>query len=134
MNLVSGIMSIIMISYNEALEITQKAFKSLGLQTEYVDLLDATNRILAEDIYSDINLPPFDNSAMDGIAVKLNPDIRKWKIIGEIPAGKYQNYTLDENSAVTIMTGSMLPPGSDTVIRVEDIIEEDHQVYLKEKE
>jgi len=119
-----------MISYNEALTITRQAFRSLDPQTGDVDLLDATNRILAEDIYSDINLPPFDNSAMDGIAIKMNPDIRKWNIIGEIPAGKYKDFSLNENSAVTIMTGSMLPPGCDTVIPVENITTKDHQAFL----
>jgi len=130
LHLASGIQN--MISYNEALKITQKAFKSLNLQTEEFDLLDSVGRILGEDIYSDINLPPFDNSAMDGIAIKMNPSIKKWKVIGEIPAGKFSEFEIDEESAVNIMTGSMLPPGCDTVIPIEDIDADDHQAELKD--
>lgn len=121
-----------MISYNEALNIIQKEVDALQFKTEQVDLIDAVDRILAEDIYSDINLPPFDNSAMDGIAIKMNPEIKKWKILGDIPAGNYEKFKIDENSAVNIMTGSMLPNDCDTVIPVEDLEIRDHQAFLKE--
>ncbi len=116
-----------MISYKEAEEILHNEFKNLTLKTEQVDLINSINRILAEDIISDINLPPFDNSAMDGFAIKFNPEITKWKILGEIPAGKFHEYKLNEYSAVSIMTGGKLPSECDTVIPVEDVdIENDH--------
>jgi molybdopterin molybdotransferase len=110
-----------MISYENAQKILQEEFNSLPLKTEQIDLLSCTNRILAEDVYSDIDLPPFDNSAMDGIAIKFNKNINKWKIIGEIPAGNFNNINLDDNSAISIMTGSKLPQGCDAVIPIEDI-------------
>lgn len=121
-----------MISYNEAYNIIQAEFKKLNLQTETVDILDSVGRILAEDIHSDIFLPPFDNSAMDGIGVRFNPDIKRWNIIGEIPAGQFSDFKIDENNAVTIMTGGKLPEGVDTVIPVENIDLNDGLATLKE--
>jgi molybdopterin molybdotransferase len=121
-----------MISYSEAEKILQNEFKKLTLKTEQVDLINSINRIFAEDIFSDINLPPFDNSAMDGFAIKFNPEIKKWKIIGEIPAGKFFDYKMNDYSAVSIMTGGKIPSGCDTVIPVEDIdIEKDDYIKLK---
>lgn len=121
-----------MIPFDEAFNIIRTSFSELDLQTETVDILDSTGRILAEDIYSDIFLPPFDNSAMDGIAIKFNPEIKEWKVIGEIPAGQFNEFKMDENSAVTIMTGGKLPSGCDTVIPVEDIEGNDEQVSLRD--
>ena len=120
-----------MISYEEAQKILQEEFNSLQLKTEQIDLLNCTNRILAEDVYSDIDLPPFDNSAMDGIAIKFNKEIKGWKIIGEIPAGNFNTTSLDNNSAISIMTGSKLPGGCDTIIPVEDIDIKDNKAVLK---
>ena len=120
-----------MISYEDAQKILQQEFNSLPLKTEQIDLLNCTNRILAEDIYSDIDLPPFDNSAMDGIAIKFNKEIKEWKIIGEIPAGNFNAVNLDNDSAISIMTGSKLPQGCDTVIPVEDIDIKDNDAVLK---
>ena len=121
-----------MISYSEAQKIIQTEFGKLKLLTEQIDLVGSVNRILAEDVYSDINLPPFDNSAMDGYAIKFNGNIKEWKITGEIPAGKFSDYNIDYNSAVGIMTGSKLPSDCDTVIPVEDIDVKDNVAYLKE--
>lgn len=121
-----------MISYTEANEIIEKEFANLQLQTEEVDILDSTNRILAEDIYSDIDLPPFTNSAMDGFAIKFNPDIEKWKIIGEISAGNFIEYEVDNGLAVSIMTGGKMPAGADTVIPIEDVIIENDALILKD--
>ena len=121
-----------MINYNEAIEIIQTEFGKLNLKTEQIDLINSVNRILAEDVYSDINLPPFDNSAMDGFAIKFNSGIKKWEIIGEIPAGNFNHFNIDENSTVSIMTGSKLPKDCDTVIPVEDVEVKDNYAFLKE--
>ena len=121
-----------MISYNEALEIIRIEFNKLNVKTEQIDLLNSVNRVLAEDILSDINLPPFDNSAMDGFAIKFNQNIKEWKITGEIPAGKFNNYILNEESAISIMTGAKLPAGCDTVIPVEDVKIKNDIAYLNQ--
>ena len=121
-----------MISYDEANFIIEKEFDKLDLQIENINLLDAINRVLAADIISDINFPPFTNSAMDGFAITFNPAIKKWKVIGEISAGNFQDYQLGDGLAVSIMTGSKLPETADTVIPIEDVIIENNSVSLKE--
>ncbi len=121
-----------MISYNEANKIISEEFKDLQASLECIELPDASDRILSEDVYSDLNLPPFDNSAMDGYAVKFNESIRSWKIIGEISAGNFSDHSLNDNTAVSIMTGGKLPANCDTVIPVEDVLVEDVNVKLKD--
>lgn len=119
-------------TYSEANSIIERELQQLKPETEEVDLVDCTNRILAEDIYSDINLPPFTNSAMDGYAVHFNSEIKKWKITGEISAGNYKNYDIGNGLAVSIMTGSKLPEKADTVIPIEDVTIENDSVKLNE--
>ncbi|MGA7838610.1 MAG: gephyrin-like molybdotransferase Glp, partial [Ignavibacteriaceae bacterium] len=118
--------------YEEANEIISKEFSNYKLEIEEVDLSDSTGRILAEDIYSDIDLPPFTNSAMDGFAIKFKPDTTKWKIIGEISAGNFKEYNINEGLTVSIMTGGKIPDGADTIIPIEDIIIEKDTIILKE--
>ncbi len=121
-----------MISYSQAYKIIQNELQKLKPDTEEVDLLNSLNRILAEDVYADTNLPPFDNSAMDGYAVKFNPSSKQWKLIGEISAGNYNRFTLDDDSAVLIMTGSKLPANTSAVIPIEDVVIENGYVKLAE--
>lgn len=117
-------------TYNEALEIIKKEIEKIILCTEEVDILDSINRILAEDVIADVDMPPFDNSAVDGYAIKFS-DTRQWKIIGEISAGNYSSFTLSENNTVLITTGSKLPPDVDTVIPIEDVDANNNTVRLK---
>lgn len=109
-----------MIDYNEALEIIKSEFHKLKLQVEEVDIYESFNRIIAEDVIADVDLPPFDNSAMDGYAIKYS-DRNEWKIIGEISAGNFSAFNLTENDAVMIATGGKLPSNADTVIPIEDV-------------
>ena len=119
-----------MIPYNEALNIVTNAISSIQLKTQIISLLDSIGFALAEDIYTDINFPPFSNSAMDGIAVKYNPEVKKWKINGSIAAGKFTDISISENEAVKIMTGGKLPSDVDTVIPIEDLITEENFCQL----
>jgi molybdopterin molybdotransferase len=120
-----------MINYNEAIEIIKSEFEKLTLHTEEVDLLESFNRILAEDVIADVDLPPFDNSAVDGYAIKFS-ERAQWKIIGEISAGNYSSFTLSENDAVLITTGSKLPPNADTIIPIEDVEVNGKDLFLKQ--
>jgi molybdopterin molybdotransferase len=120
-----------MISYSEANKIIEEELRKLEIKTELVGLLESTNRILAEDIISDINLPPFTNSAVDGYAIKFNEEVNKWKIIGEIGAGNYKDYEIGDGLAVSIMTGGKMPPYGDSVIPIEDVIIENDKIELK---
>ena len=109
-----------MINYNEALEIIKKEFEKISLSIVEIDILESLDRILSEDIIADVDLPPFDNSAMDGYAIKYC-ERNTWNIIGEISAGNYSAITLSENDAVLITTGSKIPANADTVIPIEDV-------------
>ncbi len=107
--------------YSEALEIIKSEFKKIPQGLESLSLSDSLNRILAEDVYADVDQPPFNNTAVDGYAVVFNDQIKQWKLIGEISAGNFQIFALDNNSAVLIMTGSQIPEECTTVIPIEDV-------------
>lgn len=93
---------------------------------EVVDLLVASDRILAEPVTSDLDFPHWDNSAMDGYAVRyedvLDASAEKpavLHIVEEIPAGYEPQVTVQSGQAARILTGSMMPPGADTVVMQE---------------
>lgn len=96
-------------------------------ETEEVMLMEADGRIIAEDIYSPIDNPPFDRSPLDGFAVR-SEDIAdasqetpvSLKIADIVYAGGFSNYTVKSGEAVRIMTGAPIPSGADCVIRQED--------------
>lgn len=83
--------------------------------------------VLAEDVTADVALPPFDNSAMDGYAVRA-ADVAgageqspvALPVAEDIPAGRTDGPPLEPGTAHRIMTGAPLPPGADTVVKVED--------------
>src|SRR3989338_1606696 len=114
-----------MISVEAALKTVLKNIKTLGPQT--VTLTDSLRRILAENIYSDVNIPSFDNSAMDGYAVKASDTIgaskqkgkRLW-VIEDVKAGSIAKKILKNGQAIRIMTGAPIPNGADSVIMVEE--------------
>lgn len=118
-------------SYQDALEIIKHNFQP-NKSVLTVVLENSCWNVLAENVFADVNLPPFDNSAMDGYAIKLNPDIRRWKLIGELTAGNYHEFLIDDHSTVSIMTGAKIPDGADTVVPVEDVFIEDGFVNLRE--
>ncbi len=112
------------LSVTEALERVLATVSELG--TEQVDLLDALGRVLAEDVAARDSLPPFDNSSMDGFALR-SADILTatketpvpLKVIGDVAAGHWPDITLTERTAARIMTGAPIPDGADAVIPVE---------------
>ncbi|MFA4842671.1 MAG: gephyrin-like molybdotransferase Glp [Candidatus Omnitrophota bacterium] len=114
-----------MISVQEALKTILNNIKPL--RAEIVKLTDALGRVLAQDIHSDADIPAFDNSAMDGYAVKA-PDTRGalkekpkiLEVIEDLRAGYVSKKTLKNNQAVRIMTGAVMPSGADSVVIVED--------------
>jgi molybdopterin molybdotransferase len=117
-----------MISVEEARTYILKHFKPL--EPEAVHILQALDRALAEDIVSDVNLPPFANSAMDGYAVRAE-DIRGaskdnpvvLRVVADLAAGYMPTVQVEAGAAVRIMTGAVIPPGADTVVRFEETSE-----------
>lgn len=91
-------------------------------ETETLSLNQAANRVLAQDIISPINVPSFDNSAMDGYAIKLADldQFSTFTIAGKAFAGKPFEGEIKSGECVRIMTGAMLPIGCDAVIMQEE--------------
>jgi molybdopterin biosynthesis enzyme len=109
-----------MIPITEAIEIIGR--ETFPLEAETVYLAETIGRVLAEDIFADMDLPPFDRSQMDGFAVKTE-DTKifpaKLKIVGESVAGKGFDGKTKRGETVRIMTGARLPDGADAVQKVE---------------
>ncbi|WP_448682692.1 molybdopterin molybdotransferase MoeA [Pseudomonas nicosulfuronedens] len=98
-------------------------FVPLAPPTARVDLENALGRVLAEDIQSPIDLPLWDNSAMDGYALRsadMGPSGARLKLAGYIAAGDAAQVELHPGQAMRIFTGAPLPPGADSVIAQED--------------
>lgn len=108
-----------MIKLEEALKIIEKSVNKT-MSTENVDLLNSRGRILAVDIYSDMDFPSFDKSAMDGYAIKQHDIENELDIIEFIPAGKMPEKKVSDGECSKIMTGAMLPEGADMVVKIED--------------
>jgi molybdopterin molybdotransferase len=113
-----------------------KAFDAKG-HTEMVGLRTAIDRILATPIQSQLDFPHWDNSAMDGYAVRFE-DVRSsspdhptvLEIIEEIPAGALPHKTIQAGQAARILTGSMMPAGADTVVMQENTRVQDGKVSI----
>ncbi len=107
-----------MIKFEEAYKIVSEAGIKLG--TEKVSLIDSLGFVLAEDVKSDMNMPPFNKSAMDGYACKEVDIANDLEVVEIIPAGKLPKKVIGQNQCAKIMTGAMIPEGADCVIMVED--------------
>jgi molybdopterin molybdotransferase len=112
-----------MIRFEEALEMVTKAARPLT--AERVGLMECLGRVLAEDVFSDMDMPPFDKSAVDGYACKREDLGQKLKVMEVIAAGKVPQFSLKKGECSKLMTGGMVPEGADTVIMVEDVIQFD---------
>jgi molybdopterin molybdotransferase len=123
------------ITVDEALDKILSHIHPLGF--EKVSILDSLGRVIAEDIYAKRNIPPLDNSAMDGYALRFE-DIQKaypdhpvrLEVIEEVPAGFISAKKLKKGKAIRIMTGAPIPEGADTVVPVEETKEEDGFVSI----
>lgn len=110
-----------MINVHEARRIILENTKELGAETVHIS--SGVSRVLSENVYSEVNIPPFTNSAMDGYAV-ITSDLKgsfhkELTIAGKIPAGLYSDFVVQEGTAVKIMTGAPVPKGADAVVPVE---------------
>ncbi len=114
-----------MISVDEALNRILTRIPVLGL--EKVNIISSLGRVIGEDIVASRDIPPLDNSAMDGYAVRSG-DIKRASrdnpisltVIEDLPAGALPKGTVDAGQAIRIMTGAPIPEGADAVVMVED--------------
>ncbi len=109
------------------------------LPPEKIDLLASLGRVLCQDIVADRDLPPADNSAMDGYGLRAADSAAaetaplKLAVVADIPAGKPWPGRIGAGEAVRIMTGAPIPDGVDAVIRRELVEELDDAIILKKK-
>lgn len=107
-------------------------------RTKTVALAAANNHYLAADVVSEVPIPTFTNSAMDGYALTLTEDEVtlpvRFRIIGEQPAGRSRDLTVHPGEAVRIMTGAPLPQGANVVVRSEYTEEDGDQVIVTRME
>lgn len=103
------------------------------LPIEPVPLKEAGERVLAEPLVADQDLPPFPAATMDGFAV-IAEDVSPWReIIGEQFAGTVEPIEVTPGTAARITTGAPLPPGADAVVRVENTeLADDHVIIRQE--
>ncbi|MHB1222477.1 MAG: molybdopterin molybdotransferase MoeA [Gemmatimonadaceae bacterium] len=113
------------IAVGEAREIVLGAVHPIG--TEKVPITESLGRVLAETVTSPWDIPPLDNSAMDGFAVRAAELVQaspehpvSLEVIEELPAGRMAAKTVGEGTAIRIMTGAPIPAGADAVVRMED--------------
>ena len=124
-----------MIPVEEALNQILEKIPRLGC--ERLPILQARGRVLAEDIHCPRNIPPWDNSAMDGYAVRwedIHGAAREkpavLRVLGDLPAGRVFQGRGASGEAVRIMTGAPLPEGFDTVVQVEDTEKDGDRVKI----
>ena len=124
-----------MISVEEALKNILDSISPLGM--EKVNLLDALGRVIGEDIHAGRSIPPKDNSAMDGYALRAE-DSRgasperpvRFEVVEDIPAGAVPQKRIGPGQASRIMTGAPIPEGADAVVRMEDTRKEENTVAV----
>lgn len=123
-----------MVSFEKARTIILESVSPLG--TERVHLLEATGRILAEDAIAPWDLPAWDNSAMDGYAVRAEDCLTspcRLRVTAFLPAGaRADGITVEPGCAVRIMTGAPVPAGCDAVVPVEETDDGQEEVTLLE--
>ncbi len=106
-----------MISFDEAFRITMS--RARKLETERVGLESVSGAILAEDVRSDLDLPPFPRSLRDGYACRRADLSNELSVLETIQAGQIPTKSIGENECSKIMTGAVVPEGADTVVMVE---------------
>lgn len=124
------------IELEEAVQIILENGKEMD-RTETVTIQEANSRILAEDIVSPIDNPPFDRSPLDGFALRsedlagaTQTDPKQFVVVDTVYAGGVSKRKLQPKEAIRIMTGAPIPEGADCVIRIEDVKEEAGQATI----
>ncbi|MBL0225230.1 MAG: molybdopterin molybdotransferase MoeA [Geobacteraceae bacterium] len=123
-----------MVSFTEARSIILDSVQPVG--TERIHLLEATGRVLAEDATAPWDLPLWDNSAMDGYAVRAEDCLTtpcRLRVTGFLPAGvRADGIKVEPGCAVRIMTGAPAPAGCDAIVPVEETDDGTQDVTLLE--
>lgn len=106
-----------MVSFEQALKIILSDVRLMD--AERVGFRESLHRVLAEDVCSDVDMPPFDKAAMDGFACRREDLNMELEVLETIAAGDIATHPVGRGQCTRIMTGAMVPQGADTVIMVE---------------
>lgn len=118
-----------MITMHEAETLVNSASQFSG--KEKISYLESIGRYLAEDIYSDVSMPPFNKSAVDGFACRKEDLPGKLKVLEIIAAGQSPRFKISQGTCSKIMTGAEIPAGADCVVMIENThIENDNSVLI----
>jgi molybdopterin molybdotransferase len=117
---------------DEALKLIEAL--EVELRTEVVKLEEVLGRALAEEVLAPEDSPPFPKAAMDGFAVSSADPGPRWRLAATLAAGDEATRALARGECAKIMTGAMMPPGADKVLRVEYTREQDGVVTLAKEE
>ena len=126
-----------LVSFHEAKQILKRSFSPKPVGIEKISLSKAHNRVLARDILSPIDVPPFDRSTVDGYAVKAadtfgadeNHTITL-KLCGHVTIGAPPSIVVEKGTAVEAVTGAPLPKGADAVVMLEYAIQRENNVSM----
>ncbi|WP_130806305.1 molybdopterin molybdotransferase MoeA [Senegalia massiliensis] len=119
-------------SIDQAKSKFKKGLEDFLIETEKINIIDGLDRILAEDIKSNIDIPEFNRSTKDGYAIRCS-NIKQRKIIGQVNMGEKTDLEIKSNQAIYIPTGGMVPKGSDGIIMIEDVHKKDNILLLNKK-
>src|SRR5512136_419243 len=118
-----------LLTIEEAKTTIQQHFKPEPIGTEHIPLLQATGRILAENVVALLNIPPFDRSTVDGYAVKSEDTFGAEEnrpvalnLCGRVSVGEFPTILLKKGVVSEIVTGAPLLPGADAVVMMEHTI------------
>jgi putative molybdopterin biosynthesis protein len=116
-----------LLTFDEAKALIQQTLQPKPLGTQEIPLLDAHNRVLAQDAVSSLDIPPFNRSTVDGYAVKAEDTFDadennpiKLKVRGFVAIGELPKITVQSGEAAEIVTGAPIPQGANAVVMVED--------------
>jgi molybdopterin molybdotransferase len=125
-----------LLSYEEAKKVVDNNIKPIT-RVETVNIDDALDRVLAEDVVAGLSIPPFERAAMDGYAVKAKDTFnagqrspRILRLVGEVHAGETPANKVGAGECLQIATGAMVPKGADAVVMVEDTEAENGRVKI----
>ncbi|QOY51118.1 molybdopterin molybdotransferase MoeA [Candidatus Sulfurimonas baltica] len=120
------------LDFKDAVSLSLEIAEITGIE-EIVHIQDSLGRVLAQDISCIKNLPSFNNSAMDGFAIKATDAGKRLKVVKTILAGEDSAECLNENECYKIMTGAKVPDDADTIIPIEDVLEyKNDEVTIKQ--
>lgn len=121
-----------LIPLDNALRIVQESLEGCTLPSQRVAIRQSLGRILAADQFSQLDLPPFNKSAMDGFAILAGDERPSYRVLETVAAGNVPTQRIEPGMAVKVMTGAPVPPGTGQVIQVEHVrLEEDTICVVK---